>query len=181
MVKQSRFSLEFQSVSMHIAGLLLMLLLSLLIFEGSSILVCSAYIIHHIHYHHPLSSLSIQHKYIFDIFIGFMLKVHSLFFLQGEHRVKKEAERPSSPEGRPDFRDNELEQHITPLTLKPKIKQNPLYVDLRTVDMEENQRYKPSWTIEDYDRHSLHGNLASYQVQTGITCIVTQKIVLNKR
>ncbi|XP_017343973.1 major intrinsically disordered NOTCH2-binding receptor 1-like [Ictalurus punctatus] len=88
---------------------------------------------------------------------------HNRVYSQGEHRVKKEAERPSSPEGRPDFRDNELEQHITPLTLKPKIKQNPLYVDLRTVDMEENQRYKPSWTIEDYDRHSLHGNLASYQ------------------
>ncbi|XP_053500910.1 major intrinsically disordered NOTCH2-binding receptor 1-like [Ictalurus furcatus] len=80
-----------------------------------------------------------------------------------QRRVKKEAERPSSLEGRPDFRDNELEQHITPLTLKPKIKQNPLYVDLRTADMDENQRYKPSWTIEDYDRHSLHGNLASYQ------------------
>ncbi|GAA6105468.1 major intrinsically disordered NOTCH2-binding receptor 1-like [Tachysurus ichikawai] len=81
---------------------------------------------------------------------------------QGEQRGKKDTERPSSPEVTYDLRDSELEQHITPLTLKPKIKQNPLYINLRNVDMEENQRAKPSWTIEDYDRHSLHGNLASY-------------------
>ncbi|XP_053097499.1 major intrinsically disordered NOTCH2-binding receptor 1-like [Pangasianodon hypophthalmus] len=92
---------------------------------------------------------------------------HNRVYSQGERRAKKEAERPPSPEGSLNFRDSELEQHITPLTLKPKIKQNPLYVDLRTADMEENQRSKPSWTIEDYDRHSLHGNLASYlQVQS---------------
>lgn len=113
---------------------------------------------------------------MFDIFIGFKTKVHSVIFLQAEQRGKKEVERPPSPEGRTDFRDSELEQHITPLTLKPKIKQNPLYVDIRTVDMEENQRSKPSWTIEDYDRHSLHGNLANYlQVQSAIICTATQK------
>ncbi|KAG7322294.1 hypothetical protein KOW79_013640 [Hemibagrus wyckioides] len=108
---------------------------------------------------------------------------HNRVYSQGEQRRKKEeeAERPTSPEDMYNFRDSELEQHITPLTLKPKIKQNPLYVDLRTVDMEENQRAKPSWTIDDYDRHSLHGNLANYlQVQSGIICSVTQKIV-NKR
>ncbi|XP_060764438.1 major intrinsically disordered NOTCH2-binding receptor 1-like [Neoarius graeffei] len=87
---------------------------------------------------------------------------HNRVYSQGEQRGKKEAERPPSPEVRPDFRDCELEQHITPLTLKPKIKQNPLYVDLWTAGIEENQRSKPSWTIEDYDRQSLHGNLASY-------------------
>ncbi|KAK3522167.1 hypothetical protein QTP70_026987, partial [Hemibagrus guttatus] len=89
---------------------------------------------------------------------------HNRVYSQGEQRRKKEedAERPTSPEDMDNFRDSELEQHITPLTLNPKIKQNPLYVDLRTVEMEENQRAKPSWTIEDYDRHSLHGNLASY-------------------
>lgn len=113
---------------------------------------------------------------MFDIVIGFNLNIHSVFFLQGEQRGKKEAERPPSPEVRPDFRDCELEQHITPLTLKPKIKQNPLYVDLWTAGIEENQRSKPSWTIEDYDRQSLHGNLASYlQVQSGVICTATKK------
>lgn len=111
-----------------------------------------------------------------DIFPGFKPDVCSVFFLQGERRGKREAERPPSPEGTPDFRDRELEQHITPLTLKPTIKQNPLYVDIRTVDMEENQRSKPSWTIQDYDRHSLHGNLARYlQVHGGFICMIIQK------
>lgn len=126
-----------------------------------------------------LSPLFIPHKYMFDRFTGFSL-VHSVFFLQGERRGKKEAERPPSPEGGADFRDSVLEQHITPLTLKPKIKQNPLYLDLRTVDMEENQRSKPSWTIEDYDRHSLHGNLASYlQVHSLLTLSTHEVTRLN--
>ncbi|XP_047661107.1 major intrinsically disordered NOTCH2-binding receptor 1-like [Tachysurus fulvidraco] len=97
-----------------------------------------------------------------EIITCFKINVHSVFFLQGEQRGRKDTERPSSPEVTYELRDSELEQHITPLTLKPNIKQNPLYINLRNVDLEENQRVKPSWTIEDYDRHSLHGNLASY-------------------
>ncbi|KAI5629274.1 UPF0258 protein KIAA1024-like-like [Silurus asotus] len=88
---------------------------------------------------------------------------HNRVYSQGDRREKRETERPPSPEEEPGFRDSELEQHITRLTLKPNIKQNPLYVDLKKVDTEENQRSKPSWTIEDYDRHSLRGNLAILQ------------------
>lgn len=152
---QSRLILELQSVSVHIAGGFHHLYMTIwIILAGHKLFIIFITL--------SLLRLSIQHKYMFDIFIGFSTKVLSVILLQGERRGKKEAERPPSPEARPDFRDSELEQHITPLTLKPKIKQNPLYVDIRTVDMEENQRSKPSWTIEDYDRHSLHGNLANY-------------------
>lgn len=62
----------------------------------------------------------------------------------------------------PEFRDKILEKHITPVTLKPRVKQNPLYTDIQTVNVEENQRSKPSWTIEEFDRHSMHENLAEY-------------------
>lgn len=59
------------------------------------------------------------------------------------------------------FEDKELEKHITPQTLKPKIKQNPLYSHINIIQTEENQS-KPSWTIQDYDRHTAHGQLADY-------------------
>uniref|UniRef100_A0A671SIU7 Major intrinsically disordered Notch2-binding receptor 1-like C-terminal domain-containing protein n=1 Tax=Sinocyclocheilus anshuiensis TaxID=1608454 RepID=A0A671SIU7_9TELE len=55
----------------------------------------------------------------------------------------------------------ELEKHITPQTLKPKIKQNPLFSHINIIDIEENKS-KPSWTIQDYDRHTAHGQLADY-------------------
>uniref|UniRef100_A0A9J8CML3 Major intrinsically disordered Notch2-binding receptor 1-like C-terminal domain-containing protein n=2 Tax=Cyprinus carpio TaxID=7962 RepID=A0A9J8CML3_CYPCA len=59
------------------------------------------------------------------------------------------------------FEDRELEKHITPQTLKPKIKQNPLFSHINITDTEENKS-KPSWTIQDYDRHTAHGQLADY-------------------
>lgn len=59
------------------------------------------------------------------------------------------------------FEDRELEKHITPQTLKPKIKQNPLYSHINIIHTEENKS-KPSWTIQDYDRHTAHGQLADY-------------------
>ncbi|RXN17182.1 UPF0258 protein KIAA1024-like [Labeo rohita] len=59
------------------------------------------------------------------------------------------------------FEDRELEKHITPQTLKPKIKQNPLFSHISIIDIEESKS-KPSWTIQDYDRHTAHGQLADY-------------------
>ncbi|KAG1930725.1 major intrinsically disordered Notch2-binding receptor [Pimephales promelas] len=58
------------------------------------------------------------------------------------------------------FEDRELEKHITPQTLKPKIKQNPLYSHINVIHMENKS--KPSWTIQDYDRQTAHGQLADY-------------------
>ncbi|KAG9353803.1 hypothetical protein JZ751_011927, partial [Albula glossodonta] len=82
-------------------------------------------------------------------------------YSQREHNSLND-QRPS-PEGSPVFRDKALEKHITPVTLKTKIKRNPLYSDIRTVaDEWENKKSKPSWTIQDYDRHSAHPNLAGY-------------------
>ncbi|KAL7847605.1 hypothetical protein AOLI_G00223230 [Acnodon oligacanthus] len=110
--------------------------------------------------------------------VGMLPATHGMFQIgaalsgqkQWQNRVYSERERRGlrGTEGqRPpvvslEFRDHELEQHITPLTLKPKIKKNPLYMDIRTAEAEENHRTKPSWTIEDYDRHAMHGNLAEY-------------------
>lgn len=54
-----------------------------------------------------------------------------------------------------------LGKHITPITLKSTIKRNPLYSDIQ-VDDDWEKKKTPSWTVQDYDRHSLHSNLASH-------------------
>ncbi|NWX15970.1 MNARL protein, partial [Aegotheles bennettii] len=45
--------------------------------------------------------------------------------------------------------------------LKTTIKSNPLYSDIQVDDDWEKKRI-PSWTVQDYDRHSLHSDLASH-------------------
>ncbi|XP_059395760.1 major intrinsically disordered NOTCH2-binding receptor 1-like [Carassius carassius] len=82
-------------------------------------------------------------------------------YLQGR---EKEMEGKLSAD-RDVFEDRELEKHITPQTLKPKIKQNPLFSHINITDIEENKS-KPSWTIQDYDRHTAHGQLADYMKKT---------------
>ncbi|KAL1262196.1 hypothetical protein QQF64_007461 [Cirrhinus molitorella] len=82
---------------------------------------------------------------------------HNRMYSQGRQREM---------EGKPSadshvFEDRELEKHITPQTLKPKIKQNPLFSHISIADIEESKS-KPSWTIQDYDRHTAHGQLADY-------------------
>ncbi|NWU93900.1 MNARL protein, partial [Upupa epops] len=46
--------------------------------------------------------------------------------------------------------------------LKSTIKSNPLYSDIRVDDDWEDKKNTASWTVQDYDRHSLHSNLASH-------------------
>ncbi|XP_014350722.1 major intrinsically disordered NOTCH2-binding receptor 1-like [Latimeria chalumnae] len=58
--------------------------------------------------------------------------------------------------------DKSLSKHITPVTLTSKIKRNPLYSNIRIVDGWEEKTPNPSWTIQEYDRHSVHHNLANY-------------------
>ncbi|XP_065596647.1 major intrinsically disordered NOTCH2-binding receptor 1-like [Cyrtonyx montezumae] len=58
--------------------------------------------------------------------------------------------------------DKTLGKHITPITLKSTIKNNPLYSDFQVDDDWEEKRRTPSWTVQDYDRHSLHSDLASH-------------------
>lgn len=67
----------------------------------------------------------------------------------------------SSPEGSPVFVDSVLRKHVTPITMTPKIKTNPLYSDM-VIDVGDNPKSKPSWTIQEYDRQTLHGNLGDY-------------------
>ncbi|KFP08175.1 UPF0258 protein KIAA1024-like, partial [Calypte anna] len=46
--------------------------------------------------------------------------------------------------------------------LKSTVKSNPLYID-NQVDYDwEEKKKTPSWTVKDYDRHSLHSDLASH-------------------
>ncbi|XP_031413281.1 major intrinsically disordered NOTCH2-binding receptor 1-like [Meleagris gallopavo] len=66
--------------------------------------------------------------------------------------------------------DKTLGKHITPITLKSTIKSNPLYSDFQVEDNWEEKRRTPSWTVQDYDRHSLHSDLASH---IKVTCCCT--------
>lgn len=66
--------------------------------------------------------------------------------------------------------DKTLGKHITPITLKSTIKSNPLYSDFQVDDDWEEKRRTPSWTVQDYDRHSLHSDLASHMK---VTCCCT--------
>ncbi|XP_066567857.1 major intrinsically disordered NOTCH2-binding receptor 1-like [Amia ocellicauda] len=64
--------------------------------------------------------------------------------------------------GSPVLIDKALGKHITTVTLKSKIKSNPLFSDIRTVDGWEKRKTQPSWTVQEYDRHSVHSNLEDY-------------------
>ncbi|MBN3318354.1 MNARL protein, partial [Atractosteus spatula] len=83
-------------------------------------------------------------------------------YLQREKRNLNDSYGWKSTEGSPVLVDKSLGKHITPVTLKSKIKRNPLYSDIRTLDGWESKKTQPSWTIQEYDRHSLHSNLAGY-------------------
>ncbi|XP_071762349.1 major intrinsically disordered NOTCH2-binding receptor 1-like [Centroberyx gerrardi] len=84
-------------------------------------------------------------------------------YSQRERTVLTENRSPPSPEATPViFVDRYLEKHITPVTFKPNVKRNPLYMDIRTIDTGDTEKSKPSWTIQEYDRQTVHGNLADY-------------------
>ncbi|XP_070707269.1 major intrinsically disordered NOTCH2-binding receptor 1-like [Pempheris klunzingeri] len=84
-------------------------------------------------------------------------------YSQREQSILAGHRSPPSPEGTPVvFVDRYLEKHITPVTLKSNIKRNPLYMDIRQMDAEENKQPKPSWTVKEYDTQTIHSNLADY-------------------
>ncbi|KAL2100232.1 hypothetical protein ACEWY4_004626 [Coilia grayii] len=66
-----------------------------------------------------------------------------------------------SPQGSPVFVDSVLRKHVTPVTMTPKIKTNPLYSNT-AIDIPDHPKVMPSWTVKDYDRHTEHGNLEDY-------------------
>ncbi|XP_004610015.2 major intrinsically disordered NOTCH2-binding receptor 1-like [Sorex araneus] len=49
-----------------------------------------------------------------------------------------------------------------PPSLTSVLKNNPLYGDISLEEAMEERRKSPSWTIEEYDRHSLHTNLSGH-------------------
>ncbi|XP_075399216.1 major intrinsically disordered NOTCH2-binding receptor 1-like [Tenrec ecaudatus] len=51
---------------------------------------------------------------------------------------------------------------IPPPSLSSALKNNPLYGDVSLEEAMEERKNSPSWTIEDYDRRSLHTNLSGH-------------------
>ncbi|XP_043917862.1 major intrinsically disordered NOTCH2-binding receptor 1-like [Protopterus annectens] len=86
-------------------------------------------------------------------------------YLQRELRKVTGQEESERSERSPvtDLLDRDLGKHITPVTLRPKIKKNPLYSDITTIyDSYEQKTNKPSWTVQDYEKRSTHAHLAEY-------------------
>ncbi|KAF6082102.1 membrane integral NOTCH2 associated receptor 2 [Phyllostomus discolor] len=51
---------------------------------------------------------------------------------------------------------------IPPPPLLSVLKNNPLYGDMSLEEAMEDRKKNPSWTIEEYDKHSLHTNLSGH-------------------
>ncbi|XP_020010726.2 major intrinsically disordered NOTCH2-binding receptor 1-like [Castor canadensis] len=49
-----------------------------------------------------------------------------------------------------------------PPSMSSVMKNNPLYTDLSLEEAMEERKKNPSWTIEEYDKHSLHTNLSGH-------------------
>lgn len=49
-----------------------------------------------------------------------------------------------------------------PPSLSSVLKNNPLYGDESLEDGMEERKKNPSWTVEEYDKHSLHTNLSGH-------------------
>ncbi|XP_027759410.1 LOW QUALITY PROTEIN: major intrinsically disordered NOTCH2-binding receptor 1-like [Empidonax traillii] len=87
---------------------------------------------------------------------------HNRVYLQREKRTVTELPGLDLNRVSQEMIDKALGKHITPITLKSTIKRNPLYSDIQVDDDWEEKKKNPSWTVQDYDRHSLHSNLASH-------------------
>ena len=49
-----------------------------------------------------------------------------------------------------------------PPPLSSVLKNNPLYGDVSLEEAMEDRKNNPSWTIEEYDKRSLHSNLSGH-------------------
>ncbi|KAJ7424043.1 hypothetical protein WISP_30579 [Willisornis vidua] len=87
---------------------------------------------------------------------------HNRVYLQREMKTVTELPGLDLNRVSPEVIDKALGKHITPITLKSTIKNNPLYSDIQVDDDWEEKKKTPSWTVQDYDRHSLHSDLASH-------------------
>ncbi|XP_017289505.1 major intrinsically disordered NOTCH2-binding receptor 1-like [Kryptolebias marmoratus] len=104
-----------------------------------------------------------QGMYQVGAFMSSQRRWQNRVYSQRDEMGRPEHRNPPSSEGSPVvFVDRYLEKHITPVTLKSNIRRNPLYMDIRPVDAGDNEKFKPSWTIKEYDTQTIHGNLAEY-------------------
>ncbi|KAJ6662798.1 hypothetical protein lerEdw1_011002 [Lerista edwardsae] len=92
------------------------------------------------------------------------------------HRKSKEADRQyeipqphrhSKPPKDAFLIEQVFSPHPYPASLKSHMKSNPLYTDMRLMELAEVKRTQPSWTIEEYTRNSGEkGKLAALDLQT---------------
>uniref|UniRef100_A0A8C3E3I1 Membrane integral NOTCH2 associated receptor 2 n=3 Tax=Corvus moneduloides TaxID=1196302 RepID=A0A8C3E3I1_CORMO len=87
---------------------------------------------------------------------------HNRIYLQREKRTVTELPGLDLNRVSQEIIDKSLGKHITPITLKSAIKSNPLFSDIHVEDDWQEKKKTPSWTVQDYDRQSLHSNLASH-------------------
>lgn len=73
---------------------------------------------------------------------------------QYEMRQSHRASKPPKPSKDSFLVEQVFSPHPYPTSLKSHMKSNPLYTDMRLTEMSEVKRPQPSWTIEEYTRHS---------------------------
>uniref|UniRef100_A0A3B4FZS2 Major intrinsically disordered Notch2-binding receptor 1-like C-terminal domain-containing protein n=1 Tax=Pundamilia nyererei TaxID=303518 RepID=A0A3B4FZS2_9CICH len=113
-----------------------------------------------------VKSVKTKHSIYQSIYIPNLTYGHELWVVTERTRLEPRVTTKSSSVPHPDwspvvFVDRYLEKHITPSTLKTNIRQNPLYMDVKSV-IEQNETSHPSWTVKDYDTQANHSNLAEY-------------------
>ncbi|KAK2492052.1 hypothetical protein MC885_015469 [Smutsia gigantea] len=68
----------------------------------------------------------------------------------------------TSQRGRGSMVEGAIATERPPPSLPAVLKNNPLYGDVNLEEAVEERKKNPSWTVEEYDKHSLHGNLAGH-------------------
>lgn len=58
--------------------------------------------------------------------------------------------------------ENPVPPENPPASMSSVMKNNPLYGDLSLEEAMEERKKNPSWTIEEYDKHSVHSNLSGH-------------------
>ncbi|XP_028633001.1 major intrinsically disordered NOTCH2-binding receptor 1-like [Grammomys surdaster] len=58
--------------------------------------------------------------------------------------------------------ENPVLPESPPASMSSVMKNNPLYGDVSLEEAMEERKKNPSWTIEEYDKHSVHTNLSGH-------------------
>ncbi|XP_016052574.1 PREDICTED: UPF0258 protein KIAA1024-like homolog [Miniopterus natalensis] len=79
----------------------------------------------------------------------------NLVYSQRERKIAAQQMRGSSSK-------DTVSPERPPASLSSVLKNNPLYGDVSLEEAMEDRKKSPSWTIEEYDRRSLHTNLSGH-------------------